>query len=210
MEKKPLRLGEMLLQAGLIDQFQLESALSLHRNVGGQTGRALVKLGYLSEETILEFLTKQSQFSRVDLRSIMVPKNVMSLIPFAKLHEKLVFPIALRTDGAAKTLEVAMTDPTDLTLIDDLQFIAGCRVRAVVAPEAEIRSALNRYDPAKKQVVTQSDPDYDFQDISHRLGGEDEESVTEDRFDRLVGILERKGILSKSEVEQLLSSEKSL
>ena len=57
------RLGEMLLEAGLIDQFQLESALSMQRNLGGQIGSALVKLGYLPEETILEYLEVQEKFA---------------------------------------------------------------------------------------------------------------------------------------------------
>lgn len=203
MEERPLKLGEMLLKAGLIDEFQLESALSLHRNVGGKTGRALIKLGYIREETILEFLSKQTHFSRVDLKKISVTRAVLSMIPFAKMHKCLIFPFDVRRESAGRTLLVAMTDPTDLNLIDELQFIAGCRVRPFVASEAEIRSALNRYDPEAKMVVS-SEPDYDFQDISHQLGSTSAEEGA-GRLDRLIGLLEKKGILNRNEVEQLLS-----
>ncbi|HKJ05352.1 MAG TPA: hypothetical protein VJ974_07145 [Geopsychrobacteraceae bacterium] len=198
MESKPTKLGEMLLQAGLIDQFQLDSALSYHRNVGGRIGTALVKLGYIPEEKILEFLAKQSQFPRVDLHAVDIPRTVLSMIPVAKLYKCMVLPLELKMDGAGKMLVVAMTDPTNLFLIDDLQFMAGCRVSPVVAAEAEILSALNRYFPGGMPIAASvpalSTLEHNRQTIIN---------YNDDRFDRLVALLHTKGILSQREVDRL-------
>lgn len=199
MGDKPTKLGEMLLQAGLIDQFQLESALSYHRNVGGRIGSALVKLGYISEETILEFLANQSKFNRIDLRSLNISRAVLTMIPAAKLYKCVAFPVQLLKEGSGKSLVMAMTDPTNLFLIDDLQFMAGCRVVPVVAPENEILSALNHYFPGGKPVSVQDSAEIAGFDSSRQplLRSAD------DRLDRLIALLQSKGFLTKNEVDKL-------
>jgi len=198
MDNKPTKLGEMLLQAGLIDQFQLESALSYHRNVGGRIGSALVKLGYISEETILTFLDKQSKFSRIDLHALEVPRAVLNMIPAPKLYKCMVFPVELREERGGKALVVAMTDPTNLFLIDDLQFMAGCRVIPVVAAEVDIFSALNRYFPGGKPVSVLSSSSREM-DTSHYPIL----PPSEDRLDRLIALLQARGILTQQEVNKL-------
>ena len=143
------RLGEMLLEAGLIDQFQLDSALSMQRNLGGRIGSALVKLGYLPEETIMEFLETQVKYSRVSLLELEIPKELMSLLSLERMAELMVIPIELRKSGHEKLLRVAMTDPTNVKLIDDLQFATGCKVIPVLAAEAEISQAIKNNAPKK-------------------------------------------------------------
>lgn len=198
MKEKPTRLGEMLLQAGLIDQFQLDSALSYQRNVGGRIGSAVVKLGYLSEETILGFLDNQSEFPRVDLRTVKVSRAVLSLIPAAKLYRCMAFPVELRKDGKGRALVVAMTDPTNLFLIDDLQFMAGCRVIPAVAPEDDILAALKRYFPGGKPLSvtkTAASGDSRLRRPPFPAG--------EDRLDRLIALLYAKGLLSRDDLDKL-------
>lgn len=199
MDSKPTKLGEMLLKAGLIDQFQLESALSYHRNVGGRVGSALVKLGYISEETILEFLDKQSKFPRIDLLTLSVPRAVLNMIPAPKLYKCVVFPVELRKDGSSKALVVAMTDPTNLFLIDDLQFMAGCKVLPVVAAESDILSALNYYFPGGKPVSVLASSAHDDHDDHHLPLL----PPSEERLDRLIALLQARGILTQQEVDKL-------
>ncbi|HEX9779504.1 MAG TPA: hypothetical protein VGA63_15270 [Geopsychrobacteraceae bacterium] len=196
MDNQPTKLGEMLLQAGLIDQFQLESALSYQRNVGGRIGSALVKLGYIAEQTILDYLGAQSRFPRIDLQAVTVARAVLSMIPAAKLYKCMAFPVELRKDGAGKSLVVAMTDPTNLLMIDDLQFMAGCRVVPVVAAEAEILSALNRHFAGGNPLP--SPPPADFDQI--RLPGD---ASAAERLDRLLALLQEKGILTRREADKL-------
>lgn len=120
------------------------------------------------------------------------------MIPAAKLYKCVVFPVELQTDGRGKSLVVAMTDPTNLFLVDDLQFMAGCRVVPVVAAEADIMSALNRYFPGGRPVSpakARPEPALSHQSILNY--GE------EDRLERLIALLQAKGLLSQREVDRL-------
>lgn len=202
MQVNANRLGEMLLQAGLIDQFQLESALSMQRNLGGRIGSALVKLGYLPEETIIEFLESQEKYSRVSLQDFEVPAQLMTHLSPERMLELMVVPIELRKIGNEKSLRVAMTDPTNLKLIDDLQFATGCKVIPVLAIEDEIEQAIKNNmpkeppEPPEEPEVEKSVIDYgavDFSDISSE----------DPRLDRLLVLLKEKGILSVLDIERV-------
>ncbi|RLB76499.1 MAG: hypothetical protein DRH06_05815 [Deltaproteobacteria bacterium] len=198
------RLGEMLLEAGLIDQFQLESALSLQRNLGGQIGSALVKLGYLPEETILEFLESQVKYSRVSLQELEVPESLMALLSAERMLELMVIPIELRKTGNEKLLRIAMTDPTNLKLVDDLQFATGCKVIPVLAVEDEIEQAIKNNMPKEppkppepsEPAVEKSVIDYDAVDFSAT-------STEDPRLDRLLELLKEKGVLSVIDIERV-------
>lgn len=202
MQLKTNRLGEMLLEAGLIDQFQLESALSMQRNLGGRIGSALVKLGYLPEDTIMEFLESQAKYSRISLQDLEIPLELMTMLPAQKLKHLLVVPIELRQSGKDKTLRVAMTDPTNQRLISDLQFATGCRVLPVLASEEEIREALKNNlpveppPPQQPPIMQETFTDHnavDFGDLP----------VDDPRVDRLLEVLQQKGVLSAIDVERI-------
>lgn len=201
MTIKANRLGEMLLEAGLIDHFQLDSALSMQRNLGGRIGSALVKLGYLPEDTILEFLESQSKYSRVSLQELEIPLALMTMLPADKMMHLLVVPVELRQTGSEKTLRVAMTDPTNQKLISDLQFATGCRVLPVLASEDDIRQALKNNLPVEPPKAPEPDlrkpaNEPDLIDFSELAGNDP-------RLDRLLGILKEKGILSAIDVERV-------
>jgi type IV pilus assembly protein PilB len=195
------KLGEMLLEAGLIDQFQLDSALSMQRNLGGRLGSAVVKLGYLPEDTILEILESQAKFARVALNELEIPPQLFTLFSRQRLLHLLVIPIELRQTGKEKTLRVAMTDPTNLKLIEELQFSSGCRILPVLASEDEIRLALQRNLPkekTQKPAAPAADAfvDYNFGDLG-------EISTSDPRLDRLLEVLQGKGLLSAIDVERV-------
>ncbi len=203
---KTTRLGEMLVEAELIDKFQLESGLSFQRNVGGRIGSALVKLGYIAEETILQFLDEQDSFVRVDLQGLQIPADVLTAIPATKLYEHMVVPVTWESQGKSRVLVVAMTDPTNLQLIDDLQFMVGCRIKAVVAPEFEIETALNRHFPSgRPRVTTPKTPRKTLVEELSEISGRKADKVdyAEDRLDRLIALLLRKGVLSDRDVDYL-------
>ena len=195
------RLGEMLLEAGLIDQFQLESALSMQRNLGGRIGSALVKLGYLPEETILEFLESQEKYSRVSLQELKVPAHIMALLSAERMLELMVIPLELRKTGNEKLLRVAMTDPTNLKLVDDLQFATGCKVIPVLAIEAEIEQAINNNTP--KESLKPPEPKEDSNIVEHGIVNFEEISSNDPRLDLLLDLLKERGILSVLDVERV-------
>jgi type IV pilus assembly protein PilB len=201
MEIKSNMLGELLLEAGLIDQFQLDSALSFQRNLGGQIGAALIKLGYLPDETIVEFLEKQQLYSRVSLEELTVDPLLLELLPVQRMQQLKVFPVELRYQGKEKVLRVAMTDPTDLRLIENLQFITGCRVMPLMASEEDILRAItmNEEDDLYLQDCVEDLEEF-FDGNLVNLTPE-----LEIRFDRLLQVLKEKGSLSKADIERINS-----
>jgi MshEN domain len=202
MQLNENRLGEMLLEAGLIDQFQLESALSMQRNLGGRIGSALVKMGYLPEETIMEFLETQAKYSRVSLAELEIPSQLMSLMPFDRMFDLMVVPIELRSSGGEKHLRMAMTDPTNKKLIDDLQFATGCKVLPVLAAEADIETALKNNQPEEPPLAPE--PSYeDGPTMDHNSIDFSEISSDDPRLDRLLDILKEKGVLSVLDIERI-------
>ncbi len=201
MQLNANRLGEMLLEAGLIDQFQLDSALSMQRNLGGRIGSALVKLGYLPEDTMMEFLESQAKFSRISLKDLEIPQELIAILPADKLKYLLVVPIELRHSGSEKILRVAMTDPTNQNLINELQFASGCRVLPVLASEDEIRQALKNNLPAEP-LQSPEPPAENF--ILEQQGVDFSDLPGDDvRVDRLLEVLQEKGILSAIDVERI-------
>jgi type IV pilus assembly protein PilB len=211
---KTTRLGEMLLEAGLIDRFQLESGLSFQRNVGGRIGSALVKLGYIAEETILQFLDEQDRFERIELRGIDIPVDVLSVFPAARLIEKMVIPVKWESIGRTRSLVVAMTDPTNQILMGELEFIAGVGIRAVVAAEAEIEAALKHYFPDGRMstqpvkvkdspVAAPRAPIPLAQSVLSPTQRKIAPEVVNARMERLINLLMHKGLLTEQDLERL-------
>ena len=204
MQSNANRLGEMLLEAGLIDQFQLESALSLQRNLGGQIGSALIKLGYLPEETILEFLEAQVKYARVSLLELEIPAQLMALLPIERMIELMVLPIELRKTGNEKLLHVAMTDPTNLKLVDDLQFATGCKIIPVLAVEDEIEQAIKNNSPKEPPEPSElTEPEAEGSAIDYGAVDFSSTSNEDPRLDRLLELLKEKGVLSVLDIERV-------
>jgi type IV pilus assembly protein PilB len=145
---KNLRLGEILKQAGIIDDFQLNSALSYQRHWGGRFGESLIKLGYLSEDKLQNFLARQFDLPQIELLGRKIPEDVLAYIPVDKAHEFHVLPVERRELSGTMHLVVAMTDPTNLMVTDSLQFMTGCRIKAALASDDAISAAIDRnYGP---------------------------------------------------------------
>lgn len=138
-EKK--KLGEMLIEAGLIDNLQLDSALGHQRNWGGRVGSILIELGFIAERDLAGFIEKQLRYPCMEISSIDIPKNVLDSITVGIAKKYTVFPINL--EGNAVTL--ALMDPTDLRVIDEIQFVTGKRIKPALALESEIRKAIRKY-----------------------------------------------------------------
>ena len=137
----PLKLGELLSKAQLISQQQLEHALEEQQQSGGRLGEHLVRLGYVSEEDILDCLSQQYGVPSINLRHFEIDESIIRLIP-ADVARKYQF-IPVSKTGA--TLTVAMADPTNVFAMDDITFITGYRVEPVVAAEEALREAIDRY-----------------------------------------------------------------
>ena len=103
----PLKLGELLIKARLINQEQLDKALEEQKQLGGRVGEHLVRLTYVSEEDILDCLSQQYGVPSINLRHFDIDETIIRLIP-ADVARKYQF-IPVSKTGA--TLTVAMSDP---------------------------------------------------------------------------------------------------
>jgi type IV pilus assembly protein PilB len=135
------RLGEMLLRENAIDPDQLEQARDFQKNNGGTVYGALVKLDYMSEDDLVEFLVKKLGLPNIYLEQIDVDLDALKLIPAGIAQKYLAVPYGRLNS----TLQVAMADPTDLNGIDDIHFMTGLAVEISIATESEIRKALDTY-----------------------------------------------------------------
>lgn len=144
-KEKYLRLGELLIKEGLINENQLQKAINLQRQEGGRLGEILLKLGAVKEEKMVEVLGKQLGIPYSALGTGMlkpaVDQGLDRLIPNEFAMKNLVLPLS-RT---LKSLTVAMADPLDLILIDNLRKLTDCEINSVIATRTDILKAIEEF-----------------------------------------------------------------
>ena len=135
------RIGELLVRQKLISLQQLRKAQEEQRKNGTSLGYALAKMGFVSDQQITDFLSQQYRVQAVDLREYEIDREVLKLIPKEIAERHKVLPVS----RAGSSLIVAMADPSNLHAIDDIKFTTGYNVEPVVASEASITEAIERY-----------------------------------------------------------------
>lgn len=133
------RLGEMLVEAGLINPAQLQSAITHQKIARGRLGSNLVALGYITEEVLMDFLSQQTGVPRMDVRGMEVPSEILKLIPHRLAEQFTVLPISIKEP---KSLVLAMSDPSDLNAVDSARFASGLNIEPVVASHSALRRAI--------------------------------------------------------------------
>lgn len=133
------KLGEMLVRNGLITREQLDGALEAQLMFGGRLGTNLVELGHIGANTLAEFLSRKLQLPALDPRDLeSIDSETLACLSGEVAEKFSAIPLRLEH----RVLHVAMADPTDLNLIDELSFITGCEIQPVVAPELLLTYAL--------------------------------------------------------------------
>jgi len=163
------RLGELLVKANLITDEQLKKALQQQDNSGGRLGSNLVKLGYVSEDDITSFLSKQYGVPSINLSHFEIDPTVVKLVPPEVAQKHQVIPL----NRTGSVLTVAMADPSNIFAIDDIKFMTGFKVESVVASETSIKNAINRYYDSAG-LVHDIMKDFDDREVS-QVGESDEE-----------------------------------
>jgi len=135
-----MRIGDLLIREGLITKEQLEKALQEQKQNGTRVGYNLVKLGFVPEIELTKALAKQYKMPAVDLSKFEVDPKIAKLIPGEMALKNLVLP--LKRDG--RTLTVAMADPTNMGVLEDLKFITRYDIFPVIAGEFTIRNVLEK------------------------------------------------------------------
>lgn len=134
------RLGDILIERGLLNEQQLQLALEDQRTSGDKLGDILVRLGYITAEKMADALSVHLGYPRVDLARQYIAPEIVELVPDQFLQSHDVLPLAVENS----ILTVAMTDPLNIFVIDELQRITGMAVNPVIATAEEIKTALSR------------------------------------------------------------------
>ena len=164
------RIGDLLVREGMISKEQLDKALQEQRQNGTRVGYNIVKLGFVQELELTKMLAKQYKMPAVDLSRFEVDPKIVKLIPTDIAVKNLVLP--LKRDG--RVLTVAMADPTNYAVIDDLKFITRFDIVPVIAGEFTLRTLIEKqYEADDTQMASLLD------EISEMAGDEDVEVVEE-------------------------------
>lgn len=138
-EKK--RLGEMLIEAGLIDELQLNAALGEQKQWGGRLGSIVVRMGFIDEHEAASVLEKQLGLKCITLEEMEISQKALQAVKHEIAKKYYIMPIDLDKN----TLSIAISDPTDVKTLDDLSFMLGVRIKPVLALESDIKNAIARY-----------------------------------------------------------------
>lgn len=144
LKKKKFRLGDILLQQGYISNSQLSSALEAQQKTKQRLGDYLIEAGIVSDKDIAQALHIQLGIEYVELRGVVIPDDVISLVSGSVLRKHNVLPIGF-DDEARTTLILAMSDPLDMVALDDISIITNCFIEPRVSTAREINAVLDRY-----------------------------------------------------------------
>lgn len=140
-------IGQLLIDAGLITEAQLQDALSKQQKEGGKTFEILLALGHLDKDELHAFLSRQPGIAAIDLSRCNISPDLIKLVPKKLAIENLVLPI----DQLGKLLTVAMACPLDIATIGVLERATGLKVKAMLCRLEDIHAAVQKYYPDRKQ-----------------------------------------------------------
>ncbi|MDO6706382.1 GspE/PulE family protein [Photobacterium sp. 1_MG-2023] len=145
------RLGDLLVEEGIVKQEQLDRALDQQQSTGRKLGDTLISLGFLGEQQLLSFLSRQLDIPLIDLNRVAVDSDAVGLLP--EVHARRLRALVISHKG--DTVRVAMSDPADLAAQEALlNQLHQYRVELVIAPERQLVAAFDRYYRRTKEIAT--------------------------------------------------------
>ena len=144
VRKGKKRIGDILVEEGILTEEQLEEALKAAKAENKKIGEAITDLGFATEQDIAEALSSQLGFEYVNLSTVHIPDNVLSLINESVLRKHLMIPYAF-VPNTINQVKVAMVDPMDMSALDDFSIVTNLLVVPSVATTRDILIALDRY-----------------------------------------------------------------
>jgi type IV pilus assembly protein PilB len=146
MARQGMRIGELLVNAGLLTREALADALHEQASSGGRIGEILVRRGLISEQDLTQILSNRVSVAWVCLDYIDFTRELLSLLPAELASELNLIPVFFRIEKTReKILYVAVDDPTSLTAMERVAKHTGMHVRPLVAPASEIRRAVRTH-----------------------------------------------------------------
>lgn len=147
------RIGETLIDRGVLTEAQLEKAIKAQLIFGGHLGTSLIELGYVDESSLGETLAELFHVNYAPFELLQdIPQPVLDLVPASVVEKHKVVPIK----QIGKTLHLAVIDPKDLAALDEISFVTACKVVPWVTPEVRIFQAMEKYYelPRRARYIT--------------------------------------------------------
>lgn len=135
------KIGELLIQEGIINEEQLNRALEEQRQSGERVGAVLIKLGFITEDRLVDFIAKQFHVPAVNITKLAIPKEIVTLIPLDISQKYQAIPFGLM----GNTLNVAIADPGNLFVIDDLRFLTRKNIQVHVCSDNAIKKVISQF-----------------------------------------------------------------
>ena len=177
------RLGDLLVKEKIITPEQLEQANKVQKEQSCRLGSALVKLGFLTDEDVTNFLSRQYGVPAINLSYFEIDPAVVKLIPFETAKRYQILPLS----RVGASLTIAMVDPTNVFAMDDIKFMTGFNIEPVVASESSIQSGIEKAYGATQgddlETVMQSmndDADVEVQAEEEQIGLADLEKAADE------------------------------
>ena len=139
------RVGEILLQAGIIDDFQLRAALGEQKRWGHRLGATLIKLGFVEERDLVRALATQLELPVAHLAGKRIEPSVLDLISVELAEKYMCMPLFVKQEGGRDTLHLGMDDPCDLAALDDIGFRTGMQISPVMVGPSDLCEAVDRF-----------------------------------------------------------------
>src|SRR3990170_1633774 len=143
------RLGDLLVADGLITPDQLNKALAEQKGSTEKLGSILIKLGFINEEQLIGFLSRQYGVPSITLSQLEIDPEVLKLVPATIAKKYEVLPV--RRMG--NSLALAMADPTNVFALDDISFMTNLQVLPLVASQSAIKKAIDRNYESKTEAI---------------------------------------------------------
>jgi len=163
------KLGQILVDQGIISSKQLDEALQERKQTGRFIGEILVSRGEASEEQVAQSLSQQLGFAFVNLAEMTIEPKAKELVAEELCSKHTAMPLFI----AQNTLTVAMSNPLDVQTIDEIQSASGCRVRPVFACPTAIRNTIEKEYRHNRELHAQAPAGYEIpaQGFRPEMGG---------------------------------------
>ncbi|WP_294959128.1 GspE/PulE family protein [uncultured Fibrobacter sp.] len=196
-----MRIGEMLLAQKYITREQLEQALETQKTTGKRLGRTLVDLGYMPEERLIEILSRQFEVPYVKLENFAIDQNAYSYLPedLCKAYKVVPLFVSKTEDDRRMTREsltLAMTDPTNMRVINIVKFKVKMEVDVVMASDSDVQKAIERVfaghgtqEESLAELIGETKDGEELETVERGQGGSDEPELSDEEGRAVVKIV---------------------
>ena len=174
------KLGELLIESGLLTVDKLRDALEVQKREGKRLGEVLIQMRIISQEEMAFALAMQLKIPFIDLRDHTIENDVIDSIPEEVCQKFVCIPVAVKNN----ILDVTMADPLNLNMMKDLQFITGYNIQPAISTQSQIIDRLQKYYHPEKSIADVADEFVEDHSVMELLP-EEEQNIEEEDLELL-------------------------